>query len=559
MGGAGGGGQRECVWQEWVVGWLGVVIAAALCYVFYTGLFCSDDTRYLVGVKKVVAGEYIDLSSIAERRLIFLLPSALAYYGSGGGLSAAIGIYGLFFVLLPLSLYWGFRKRIGFWAAVSGSIVALTPLLYLNAGSVLPDIFSAFIVLLTGVVTVALVNNQAVLQPSRHILLMAAGALAALGVSIKESNAVIAVLPFVLVSLGWCWKHQFKAMFADCCVMLGGSVAFFVLEGVLYRLFAGVWHSSLMNRAGDHGFARFIETQGLYPWDRFKYLAGVFDGWTLGLFVAALLAVLYWLVAVVAKLHLRTSSRTWFVAAVFFLWPLIYFTIGTSRFDQYLPPVIQARYFAPCVPFAALLVTLLLRELFDGASCRVKAVLVASLLVTMGASVHSSYQERSIQYWARAKDALLIGISDVKGMNVRNIVIGENVINSEVGRCYRHMLQDEFGLVMIREADDLPDLPFVVFGATLQGLKARDTALAVKIGANVDSGKWKVALVGYYYADESGGRDFWWLPRERAIIAEQKRGRASFRALSVPDANQPWMKREMHAEIFEVSAAEDGK
>ncbi|WP_313318455.1 hypothetical protein [Stenotrophomonas sp.] len=551
--------QRNRALSGPLIGWLGVVIAAALFYVFYTGLFCSDDTRYLVGVKKIVDGQHIDLGSIAERRLIFLLPSAFFYYASGQQLGAAIAVYGLFYVLLPALVCWGFRKYMGFWAGIVGLLIALTPLLYVNAGSILPDIISAFVVMLSAVFTLELLLRREFSIPARSAVLVLTGALAATGVSLKESNAVIAVLPFVLVLCCRISRRNLRAGFIDCLIMLCGSVSFFLIESVLYKVFAGSWHSSLMNRAADHGFARFIETQGLYPWSRFRFLAGTFDYWTLGLFAVALGSVAYYLCSLVLRRQFKTSSYVWLVAVTFYAWPLVYFTVGTSRFDQYMPPVIQARYFAPCAPFAALLVGLLLRELFDDISGRSRYFLIALILVVMGSGIYFSYPGRAIQYWARAKDALLVGISDVRRLGVDGVVLGGGAVNSEVDRCYRHVLQDEFPLVSRSGVDALPKPPFALFGATLAGLKARDTALASEIAANVESRNWKLALVGYYYVDETGGSDIWWLPRERAIVAEEEAGSAAFRSSVVPVGNQPWMKREMHAEVFLVTDAEDDK
>jgi hypothetical protein len=528
---------------------LGAVI---LAYVFYTGLFCSDDTRYLIGIQKITRGEFIDLGSIAERRLIFLLPGALAYWLSGGGNDAAIAVYSLFYVATPVVAWWATRRYGTGCAFIAAIVTMMAPLLYVRAGALLPDVSSTFISALTMALTMAALREP--FEGTAHrrkLYVFGMGATAMLGVAIKESNAVIAVLPFMFLSLSAFLERRLGSGFRDVVLAATGVVAVIAVEYILYKLFAGEWHSSLMNRASDHGFLAYTKTQGFYPWERFIFLMGILDRWTTWMFGLALVSIpVLALAGLLGKAWVRAWD--WIVPAVFFTWTLAYFTIGTSSFSSYVPPVMQERYYAPCVASAAVLVAFLLA----GPRGRFKWMGIAgsvALLIFLASGVHGSFQQRGVQYWARAKDAINLALIDVGRADPDAIVVaGDGAVNSEVGRCLRLILEDTHAGPRKIMEDATTEAPFFILGTTKEQLLADRSPLGEKVRGNVEQGRWEMGMVGYYFADQDAGLDLWWKPRQEAVMQEYRENRADFHDQDVPKGHVPWMKREMHAELYLV-------
>jgi hypothetical protein len=527
------------------------LLAIALAYLFYTGLFCSDDTRYLLGIQKMTSGEPIDLGSIAERRLVFLLPGALAHWLSGGLNDAAIGVYCLFYVLIPF-LAWLSLRKYGVVCATFASVsLALAPLLYARAGALLPDVASALVLTLTMTLTMSVVNGQDTSGKRRAFMVSGMGASAMLGVAIKESNAVVAILPFAILALSALSRRDLGGGVRDICLALSGVVCFVAAELVLYKLFSGAWHFSLMNKASDHGFLSYTETQGLYPLERFRFLISILDTWTLYTLISGLVALAVFIVAGLRRAN-RIKFWEWSVPAVYFVWPLLYFTIGTASFDAYVPPVMQPRYYAPCVVPAIILLSLWIlgrRQQGKGIAYASAVAFVAFLLT----GVHGSFKERGTQYWARAKDSINLALIDVAKAGPRTLVVaGNGAVNSEVGRCLRILL-DESRSDRWRTIEDRgAEAPFFVLGTTPERLLGETSPLGAKVQDRISRGEWAIGMVGYYYADEEAGLKTWWLPRQEAIKHEYLRDRSRFHEQVKPAGHIPWMKREMHAELYFV-------
>jgi hypothetical protein len=528
------------------------LLAITLAYLFYTGLFCSDDTRYLLGIQKITSGEPIDLGSIAERRLIFLLPGALAHWLSGGLNDAAIAVYSLFYVLIPVFAWLGLRKYGVACATFASVSLALAPLLYARAGALLPDVASALVLTLTMTLTMAVTTNgQSISGKRRAFMVFGMGASAMLGVAIKESNAVVAILPFAVLAVSALSRRELGGGFRDICLASSGVVCFVAAELVLYKLFSGVWHFSLMNKASDHGFLSYTETQGLYPLERFRFLISILDTWTFYTLIFGLAALSIFIMAGLRR-PTRITFREWIVPAVYFVWPLLYFTIGTASFDAYVPPVMQPRYYAPCVVPAIILLSLWIfgrRQHNKGIAYTLAAAFVAFLLT----GVHGSFKERGTQYWARAKDSMNLALIDVAKAGPRALVVaGHGAVNSEVGRCLRILLDESRGDGWKTMEDQGVEAPFFVLGTTPERLLGETSPLGTKTQDRISRGEWAIGIVGYYYADDEAAQKTWWLPRQEAVKYEYLLDRSRFHEQMKPSGHIPWMKREMHAELYFV-------
>src|SRR5690606_24627818 len=64
--------------------------------VYFTGLYCSDATRYMLGAMRIALGEPSSIASLAERRVMFLLPAAL-FHAAGRDVELLVAPYLLFF------------------------------------------------------------------------------------------------------------------------------------------------------------------------------------------------------------------------------------------------------------------------------------------------------------------------------------------------------------------------------------------------------------------------------------------------------------------------------
>lgn len=533
--------------------WVAPLLATALVYIFYTGIYCSDDTRYLVGIQKIAQGHPIDLTSIAERRLIFLLPGALLY-SIFGTFDAAIIPYAGFYVGLT-ALAWAATRRYGSTTALTcATLCALTPILYFYAGTLSPDLLSA---LLSALLLYLLAEWRSRLDSASRGLFWIAGIMgwvAMCGVAVKESNEVVAILPLAYFCLLLLRDIKSAVLWRSAAAHLGGAIIFISMEMLLFKKFSGHWHSGLQNKAEDHGFAKFIETQGLYPFERLHYLVNMLDGWTLLLFSLALIAIIYLTVLTVLKKK-GAPPPEWVIYVAFFIWPILYFTIGTSSFHEYMPPVMQARYYAPCIMPAAVLVALMLHSV-SSPSKRASHCIAILAVCCMATSLYARYPDRGTSYWARSKDSHLMAIADAHRMQPDWPVLdGGNPVRDGVGLCIRLMLGEPTfeGAKAVSPTSNRP--PFFVTAFGENDKRARPTSLYKLIQENVERGRWKLEFVGYYYADKKAGTKRWWQPRQKAVMEEFRSGKQGLKAENLPAGHIPWAKREMHADLYQVTVA----
>lgn len=536
----------------------GVILALVLGYLFYTGLYCSDDTRYLTGIQKIVGGEWIDLGSNAERRLVFLLPGALFLWASGGmSIDATIVSYALFYVVMPL-LAWVLVRRHGESRALLAAVaVAMCPLLYTNAGALLPDIVSASLVAMQ---LACLMTWQRAIREGaqpRAWLVVALGALMVGGAAIKESNAVIALVPAGVFGLHLLTRKFARVAWRDCLLMVAGALAFLAVEAVVHKIFAGQWHIALLNGAESHNFRNYLDVQGHTPVERFTFLADILDPWTAALFGQALIVALLLTVASLVRRTRVDAPMEWVMPALFFAWPLVYFTVGTASFHEYVPPVMQARYYAPCAFPAVVLIFIALGA--RAGRLRDRLALAGSIAVValLAVGVVHQFASRGVLYYSRAQNAIHLVIADIaaRAPGLPIYEVGD-VGHVDLKRC-RLMLLREAGY---ENADannvdvaHMPPGPFLLYGTDAKALWVSKAPLSREVVQRVARGEWRLGFVGYYFADVDADDGAWWLPRQRAVVRNFALDPTANKQPRIPTGYIPWMKREMHSEIFLVT------
>ncbi|MCC8362599.1 glycosyltransferase family 39 protein [Lysobacter sp. A6] len=535
---------------------VGPALAVVLAYLFYTGLYCSDDTRYLIGIQKIVGGEWIDLHSNAERRLVFLLPGALFLWASGGtSIDAAIVSYSLFYVALPF-LAWAVVRRHGESRALLASIaVALCPLLYVNSGALLPDIFSSCLVAMQLVLLAKWLRANREGRQPRAWIAVALGALMVFGAAVKESNAVIALIPAGFIGIDLLRRKFARTAWRECFLLVAGALAFLAAEAIAHKIFAGQWHVALLNTAESHNFQSYLDAQGHTPVERFTFLYDSLDPWTTTLFGIALAVAIVLTVATLLR-RTRIEAMEWIVPALFFVWPLVYFTIGTASFHEYVPPVMQARYYAPCMFPAVVLIFIALGKR-EGWRDRVALVAGIAVVAMLAVGVTRQFGERGVAYSSRAQNAIRLVITDMTskapGLPIYDV---SELGHVDLKRC-RLLLLAEAGY---RDADaskldvaHLPPGPFLLYGTDAKTLWTSKAPLNQEVVRRVARGEWRLDFVGYYFADSDADDGTWWLPRQRAIVRKFELDEAAYKEARVPAGYIPWMKREMHSEIFLVT------
>lgn len=538
--------------SRWALPLAILAVAIVLAYIYYTGIYCSDDTRYLSGIQKIAAGLPIDLSSIAERRMFFLLPGALTYW-MFGTIDSAVVTYAGFYVGLVM-LAWLMMRRFGrATAAFTALLCALTPILFVYAGTLSPDLMSAFLSALLLYCLAKWQKRRATGKGGLPWLSAAAGMVAMCGVAVKESNAVTASLAFAFFGIVFILDFRTQATRRSVATFLAGVLSFSLVESILYRVFAGEWHSSLQNSAEAHGFAKFLESEGIYPIQRFDFLATVLDWWTLFLFTLALIAIIYFfLLWIWKKEHKNYLSLIIYTA--FFAWPLLYFTIGSSSFHHYMPPPMQARYYAPCVLPAAALIALMWRSI--GGFSKIFAYFLAlGIFAFLSFGTYVKYGDRGTSYWSRAKDSYNIAISDAHRIHPTwPILDGGRTVSKGVGRCVGLALgKPAFEVAESSTTGTSVSPPFFI--TAFDGDAARDkrTPLETLVSEKVVQGEWHLEFVGYYFAATDSDDFLWWRPRQEAIKIEFANGKLGFKEAIKPTKHMTWLKREMHAELYQVT------
>lgn len=508
-----------------------------LAYYFYIGMFCSDDGRYLVGMAKIISGEPILIHSAAERRVFFLLPGAF-FMWLGGEVDWAVSAYLVFYLLMP-QVSWSLAEHFMDWrrAAWAGFITAFMPLAYTNAGAILPDLMAGVFLGLALINLVAWHQRSGSGTDLSHaaVRLGSSGTLLAAAVLVKESSLVLLPVPLFYFAVIAIRQRLRLAALLVPLPFVAGMVIVFALDAIAFKIIAGTWHSSLLNATTPHDFRGFIASQGLHPLDRFTYLMGQWpsDAW---FFVGALLAsVLVALSVYDPRAGVRDPAGVLLVVA-FFVLPFLYFTIGTSSLSEYIPPVIQGRYYLPLlVPGSALLVigyswTVSRFAGQDEWLLRTRHGLgllaVVFVLYSTGTGMKAAAPERGIAHAAQAKESYLIAMNDLQKRFPR-----VPVVNTLTGWTTDLVLCRAV-LGEVRDGDDIANIrkvtldehkleelsrPFIIIGIGDYIAQEGQSPLVDEVRRGVEEGWLARKEVGDYFADSLDDAGVWYLPRQSAV------------------------------------------
>ncbi|MEL1265047.1 hypothetical protein [Pseudoxanthomonas putridarboris] len=512
------------------------VLSLSLVYFYYIGLYCSDDTRYLIGAIKIAIGEPISTASLAERRVLLLLPAA-AGFAITGSLGFSVALYGIWLVAIGCATYLLARRQMAVWASVACAALALAqPVFFLFAGSLLPDVPAAlFLALALG--SFWRWSEARLSGTHRQVLLHAAvtGVCLALGFMLKESSIVLLVVPLAFLAV-WALMGRFRQSLEAGIALMVGLLAMLLLESMVFRVTAGQWYSSIASLLNPHDFSLYVEEQGRTPLARLHTLGGLLGWHTSFLFLAAALATLQLAWQRYRGAISTESAWAWAGVVAFWFWPLLYFTFGSASLSEYRFPVMQQRYYAPCIVPAALLAGRLLASLelpgwLRGLSRPVALAALAGLVCAPYLLRH----QRGLVYSATAKEAFEVALQDAQRR-----FPGIPVVDSDTGwttdlnRC-RVLLASAGGgsqarlLDSIRSGEDLSGhfgypntarlkLPIIVVGHgdyfTAQPLSPWIRGLQRRI----ERENLTVERIGRYdVRPRRALKGLWWLPREQAV------------------------------------------
>jgi 4-amino-4-deoxy-L-arabinose transferase-like glycosyltransferase len=338
-----------------------VLLALALDYCYFTGLFASDDVEYLQSSYSIANDGHL-APGFGNTRLGIVLPNALVWWITGS-LGAVLWFHVAYHLALVPIAYVLARllldERAGLIAA---ALVATSPLLYGYAGAVLPDNAATC---WFGLSMIALVATRRHADPGvrwsswntrRALGYFLAGAMVGFCYWCKESGLILVVPAAVFIitagpsvrSLLWI---QNGASFAL------GLVVVFVLELVVLRALTGQWVNRLTELSGTSEEIRAIMyEQGTTPFARFGFARDELAFW---------IPLSMWLLLAGAIAYGLLRARN--VGIMMFFWfPTIYMTVGSTSFSEYLAPPIQGRYYAfvilPAAVMTAIVTSLLIER-----------------------------------------------------------------------------------------------------------------------------------------------------------------------------------------------------
>ena len=558
------------------VGMLGLVIA----WLYYTGLYCSDDTRYLVGAIRIALGEDISTTSLAERRVALLIPAAVMY-ALTRSIDLAIGIYALFYVGLGLVAYALARRFFDVRGSVLAALLAaVQPALFFYSGALMPDIASASFLAVALYFLCRWIPAEAKESDGRLGFAAGAGASIAVAFTLKESSAIVVLIPAALVAVGLVRKRVAPSLSA-AAAMLGGFAAVLMFEMLLFRFAAGHWYSSVASLLAPHDFGSYVEIQGRAPLARLKTLRVVLGSHVAILFLLAGVALVQLLWQCLRRKLSYQEAAVWLTIAGFWAWPAFYFTFGTASLTEYAPPVMQQRYYALCIVPAALLVARLIQSLIrvDGRErARLAGGLVAgALLLFFLSAPYSERSQRGMMYGAPAKEAFIFAMRDMqRRFPDVPVVDTDSGWTTDLNRCRALLLSsqgDSDGRLFeaIRTREDLRgsfgyadlaglDAPYLIVGhgPLLSVREPKDWARELE--QRIESGDLTASKLGLYvgpsYRDLAGRR---WMPRELAVRDFSAKAPSGESLSIATDGDQAYGRdaRDQTVEVYLISEAAD--
>lgn len=346
---------------------LTLLVALAIDFLLYTGFFASDDIGYLAGAEMMVRGTEPQGADNISRdvsiaRLGMTIPTGVAYWLTGGDVSAIAWLFVLYHLALIVLAFALGRLVHGEVAGLAAAGLAATcPVLTVFAGAILPDnataLWLGILLLLLELVRRRTADGP---LPWRRALAWygAAGFVLGLAYSVKETG-IIMVVPAALAVMAMAPRLRDPVWIRNGAFMAAGLLAFMLLELVLLRAITGRWtfRLGMMDAAGESMAHRMEYQGGASPFGRLWY--------ALSDRLAGVAPITTWLLLAGSVAYGFLPGRS-LGLLLFFWWPFLYLTIGSTSLGAYLPPSIQVRYYAvviiPAVIMTAAVLLALVRR-----------------------------------------------------------------------------------------------------------------------------------------------------------------------------------------------------
>lgn len=320
-----------------------VALALLLDFIFFTGFFASDDMGYIEGARGL-CGETEWEPGLANTRIGLTIPAAIVYKLTGSSLGAMLWFQVVYHLALVVISYVLGRllldERAGLIAA---GLMAINPLIYVFAGAMLPDNAA---VMWLGLSMIALIATKRFADPGTTIRswnrdrfkgYFIAGLMLGACYECKETALIMTIPAAVFIMTA---GPSFKSLVwvQNGAILAAGLVTAILLELIILRVVTGdfVNRLTLMRETGEGVFQADMARQGVTPFARFGYAKTQVESW---------MPLSLWILLAGSIAYGFTRARNVGVQ-LFFWWPTIYLTIGSTRISEYLPPTIQARYYA---------------------------------------------------------------------------------------------------------------------------------------------------------------------------------------------------------------------
>lgn len=339
-----------------------MTLALVLDFLFFTGFYASDDIQYIDSSVNIARDGQLP-PVFGSTRIGIALPGALVWWITGGSLTALVWSHVTYHLaLVPIAYALArllFDERAGLIAA---ALVAINPLFYGYAGAVLPD-NSATCCL--GLSMIALVATRRYANPGTGLLSWStrrfvgyflAGAMVGFCYWCKES-AIILTIPAAVFIMTAGPTLRSLVWIQNGAIFTFGLVVVFGLELVVLRTLTGEWINRLtyLSDAADE-LRAIMNEEGVTPFARLGHATDQLTRWMP-------LSIWLLLVGVVAYGFTRVRNAG---IMMFFWFPAIYMTIGSTSYTEYLPPPIQGRYYAivilPAVVMTAICTSILIEH-----------------------------------------------------------------------------------------------------------------------------------------------------------------------------------------------------
>jgi len=361
-----------------------VLIATFLDLLFFTGFYGSDDVAYIEGSRSIASDGYLS-PEFGNTRIGVVLPGALIWWITDGSLTALLWFQIAYHLaLVPIAYVLGrllLDERVGLIAA---ALVAINPLFYGFAGAVLPDNSAACCV---GLSMIALVATRRYADPGvrltswskqRFLGYFLAGVMVGLCYWCKET-AVILTVPAAVFIMTAGPSLRALVWIQNGAIFTLGIVVVFAVELVVLRVLTGEWINRLTYLSDAAEELRVVmQEEGVTPFDRLGYATRQLTRW---------MPLSTWLLIAGSIAYGFTRARNAGIM-MFFWFPALYMTIGSTSFSEYLAPPIQGRYYAIVLLPAAVMTavaTSILIERWQGRRPRARTRLaLVSVLAIVG-------------------------------------------------------------------------------------------------------------------------------------------------------------------------------